>query len=69
MAESPFERLVGTWEFESLVEGGSMGFDDTTFEVSQLYADDRGVFRIYRESVTDGTAWELDFPITYRKTS
>ena len=82
-----------------------MGFDDTTSEVSQLYADDRGVFRIYRGSVTDdewrldraaldfhqrfvgafrddgrtiegrwewspdGTAWELDFPITYRKTS
>jgi hypothetical protein len=82
-----------------------MGFDDTTFEVTQLYTDDRGVFRIYRGSVTDaewrleraapdfhqrfvgafrddgrtiegrwetspdGTAWELDFPITYRKTS
>jgi hypothetical protein len=82
-----------------------MGFDDTTFEVTQLYADDRGVFRIYRGKVTndewrleraapdfhqrfvgafrddgrtiegswesspDGTAWELDFPITYRKTS
>jgi hypothetical protein len=82
-----------------------MGFDDTTFEVTQLYADDRGVFRTYRGRVTDdewrleraapgfhqrfvgafrddgrtiegqwesspdGTAWELDFPITYRKTS
>ena len=82
-----------------------MGFDDTTFEVTQLYADDRGVFRIYRGKVTDdewrlaraapdfhqrfvgklgdggrtiegrwelspdGTAWELDFLITYRKTS
>ena len=80
-------------------------FDDTTFEVTQLYADDRGVFRIYRGKVTDdewrlargapdfhqrfvgklrdegrtiegrwelspdGTAWELDFLITYRKTS
>jgi hypothetical protein len=146
MADSPLERLVGTWEFEPLVGGRSMGrghatfewiecgafllershadwtdpgwvenaatltrsvigFDDTTFEVSQLYADDRGVFRIYRGSVTDhewrleraapdfhqrfvaafrddgrtiegrwesspdGTAWEMDFPITYRKTS
>jgi hypothetical protein len=82
-----------------------MGLDDTTFEVTQLYADSRGVFRIYRGRVTDdewrleraasefhqrfvgafgddgrtiegrwesspdGTAWELDFPITYRKTS
>jgi hypothetical protein len=146
MTDSPLERLVGTWEFESFVEGQSMGrgratfewiedgafllershadwtdpgwvenapvsmqavmgFDDTTFEVTQLYADDRGVFRIYRGKVThdewrleraapdfhqrfvgafrddgwtiegrwesspDGTAWELDFPITYRKTS
>ena len=146
MADSPLERLVGTWEFEPSVEGRSMGcgratfewidggafllershadwtdprwvenapmstqsvigFDDTTSEVSQLYADDRGVFRIYRGSVTDdewrldraaldfhqrfvgafrddgrtiegrwewspdGTAWELDFSITYRKTS
>ena len=80
-----------------------IGFDDSTGEVTQLYADDRGVFRIYRGSLTDdewlleraapdfhqrfvgtfkydgrtidarwesspdGTAWELDFPITYRK--
>ena len=146
MADSPLERLVGTWEFEPLIggrpmgrgrarlewiEGGAfllershadwtdpgwienapvstqsvMGFDDTTFEVTQLYADDRGVFRIYRGRVTDdewrleraatdfhqrfvgaflddgrtiegrwesspdGTAWALDFLITYRKTS
>ena len=146
MAESPLERLVGTWEFEPFVQGRSMGrgratfqwiedgafllershadwtdpgwvenapmstqsvmgFDDTTFEVTQLYADDRGVFRIYRgsgdrrrvaaragrpdfhqrfvgafrddgrtiegrwETSPDGTTWELDFPITYRKTS
>ena len=80
-----------------------MGFDDATGEVTQLYADSRGVFRIYRgtltddswhleraapdfhqrfvgvfrddgrtidgrwESSPDGTSWELDFPITYRK--
>ena len=146
MADSPLERLAGTWEFEPLIggrpmgrgrarfewiEGGAfllershadwtdpgwvenapastqlvMGFDDTTFEVTQLYADDRGVFRIYRGRVTDdewrleraapdfhqrfvgafrdegrtiegrwelspdGTAWALDFLITYRKTS
>ncbi len=80
-----------------------IGFDDTTGEISMLYADSRGVFRIYRgtlteeerrleraapdfhqrfvgvfreegktidgrwESSPDGTAWELDFLITYRK--
>ena len=80
-----------------------IGWDDSTGEVVQLYADDRGVSRIYRgtltdrawtlqraapdfhqrfvgefrdegqamdgrwESSPDGTAWELDFPITYRK--
>jgi hypothetical protein len=100
MADSPLERLVGTWEFEPFVEGRSMvrgratfewiedgafllerwhadwtdpgwvenapmstqslmGFDDTTFEVTQLYADDRGVFRIYHGSVTDDQ-WRLE---------
>jgi hypothetical protein len=80
-----------------------IGFDDTTGEVAMLYADSRGVFRIYRgtltgeawrleraapdfhqrfigvfrddgrtidgrwESSPDGSSWELDFPITYRK--
>jgi hypothetical protein len=80
-----------------------IGFDDTTGEIVQLYADSRGVSRIYRgtlsdeawrlerwapgfnqrfigrfsddgrtiegawEFSSDGTAWELDFPITYRK--
>lgn len=144
MAESPLGRLVGTWEFEPLVEGRSagtgratfewiedgaflvqrsdaewidpgwienapkanraiIGFDDSTGEVVQLYADDRDVFRVYRgtltdeawrleraapdfhqrfvgefrddgrtiagrwESSLDGTTWELDFPITYRR--
>jgi hypothetical protein len=144
MAESPLGRLIGTWEFEPLVEarsagtgratiewieGGAflvqrsdaewtdpgwvenapkanwaiIGFDDSTGEVVQLYSDDRGVHRIYRgtltreawrleraapdfhqrfvgefrddgrtivgrwESSPDGTAWKLDFPITYRK--
>jgi hypothetical protein len=144
MAESPLGRLIGTWEFEPLVEGRSAGrglatfawiedgafvlqrstadwtdpgwvenapkrmqcvygWDDSTGEVTQLYADDRRVLRIYRGSLTDdewrleraapdfhqrfvgefrddgrtiearwesspdGVAWELDFPITYRK--
>ena len=80
-----------------------IGFDDATGEVVQLYADDRGAFRIYRGTVTDeewllqraapdfhqrfigtfrdggrtidarwesspdGEAWDLDFPITYRR--
>jgi hypothetical protein len=144
MAESPLERLLGTWEFEPTVDGRSagtaratyewiqdgafllgrseaewidpgwienapktnqtvIGFDDGTGEIAQLYTDSRGVFRIYRgtltdeawrleraapgfhqrfigrfadggrtidgrwEFSTDGTTWELDFPITYRK--
>jgi hypothetical protein len=80
-----------------------LGFDDATGEVTQLYADDRGVFRIYRGTLTneawrleraapdfhqrfvgvfrdeartidgrwdsspDGTTWEKDFDMTYRK--
>ena len=80
-----------------------IGWDDSTDEIVQLYADDRGVSRVYRGTITgeewrlsraasgfhqrfvgafrdedrtiegrwesspDGTAWELDFPITYRK--
>jgi hypothetical protein len=140
----PLRLLIGTWEFEPMVEGQSMGrgratfewiedgafvverseaewtdpgwgenapvstrsvigFDDSTDEVVQLYSDSRGVVRIYRgtladnawrleraapdfhqrfvgefrddgrtidgrwESSPDGTAWALDFPITYRK--
>ncbi len=144
MAESPLERLIGTWEVEPFVEGrppgreratfewiedgafvlertdaewsdpdwvanapvwtrSVIGWDDSTDEIVQLYSDSRDVFRIYRgtvaddawrleraapgfhqrfvghfrdegrtiegrwESSPDGTAWELDFPITYRK--
>ena len=144
MADSPLGRLIGTWEFEPLVEGRSagrgratfewiedgtfvlerseaewtdpgwvqnapsstravIGWDDSTDEIVQLYSDSRGVFRIYRgtlsdevwtleraapdfhqrfigelsddgrtidgrwESSPDGTTWELDFPITYRR--
>jgi hypothetical protein len=144
MAESPLERLIGTWQFEPTVDGHAVGrgratfvwiedgafvaerteakwtdpgwienapattsavigFDDSTGEVTQLYADDRGVFRIYRgtltddewrleraapdfhqrfvgqfrdggatidgrwESSPDGSAWELDFPITFHR--
>jgi hypothetical protein len=35
-----------------------IGFDDSTGEVVQLYADDRRVFRIYRGTLTD-EAWRL----------
>jgi len=139
--------LIGTWEFESTVDGRFMGrgsatfewiedgafvrqhaedlpspdadpewtahsplpmtsligFDDTTLEHAMLYADARGVFRIYRMSVSsdswrlwraapgfhqrfigavrdhgrtiegrwesspDGSAWEPDFDMMYRK--
>jgi hypothetical protein len=144
VAKSPLARLIGTWEFEPLVDGRSagkgratfewiedgafvlersdaewidpgwvenapkttqaiIGWDDSTDEIVQLYADSRGVFRIYRGTLTDealrleraapgfhqrfvgifrddgrvidgrwdsspdGTAWEIDFPISYRK--
>ena len=89
MAESSLQRLIG--------------FDDTTLEHAMLYADARGVFRIYRgtltdeawrleraapgfhqrfigslrddgrkidgrwESSPDGSAWEPDFEMTYRR--
>jgi len=80
-----------------------IGFDDTTRDQIMLYSDARGVFRIYRMSLTtdswrlwraapgfhqrfigefredsrtvagrwesssDGSAWEPDFEMTYRK--
>ena len=91
---SPLSRLIGSWEFEPLVEGRSagrgratfewiedsnfvlersdatwddpgwlenapastrsvIGFDDSTGDVTQLYADDRGVRRVYRGTLTD----------------
>jgi hypothetical protein len=144
VAESPLGRLIGTWEYEPIVDGQSMGrgratfawmeggafvlerseaewsdpgwvanapmsirsilgWDDSTDEMVSLYSDSRGVFRIYRMTLTDdtwtleraapdfhqrftgnfrddgrtiegrwdsspdGAAWELDFPITYRR--
>ena len=32
MAESPLGRLIGTWEFEPVVDGRSMGSGRATFE-------------------------------------
>jgi hypothetical protein len=98
--ESPLARLIGTWEFEPLVDGrpaghgratfewiedaafvlersdaewtdpgwienaprttrSVLGCDDSTDEVVQLYSDSRGVFRIYRGTLTD-EAWKLE---------
>lgn len=100
MAKSPLALLIGTWEFEPMVEGRApgrgratfewigdgafllersdahwtdpgwaenapastqsvIGFDDTTGEITMLYADSRGVFRIYRGTLTDD-AWRLE---------
>jgi len=103
------QRSEAEWSDPAWIENAPgttqavIGFDDSTGEVVQLYADDRGVLRIYRgtltddacrleraapdfherfvgefrdvgrtidgrwESSPDGTAWDLDFPITYRK--
>ena len=103
------QRSSAAWTDPGWVENAPkathavIGMDDSTGEVVQLYADDRGVSRVYRgtltdeawrleraapdfhqrfvgefrdggrtiegrwESSPDGTAWELDFPITYRK--
>jgi hypothetical protein len=103
------ERAEATWTDPGWVEDAPrsnravIGLDDTTGALVQLYADSRGVTRIYRmtltdeawtleraapgfhqrfigifgddgrtidgrwESSPDGTTWELDFPITYRK--
>lgn len=99
MAESPLGRLVGTWEFEPITDGGPpgrgrvtfewiedgaflaersdaewrhpdwvanapvstrsvIGWDDSTEEIVQLYSDSRGVFRVYRGTLTD-EAWTL----------
>lgn len=103
------ERSEAEWSDPGWVDNAPkttrsvIGWDDSTDEVVQLYTDSRGVFRIYRgtltgeawrlerpapdfhqrfigtfrdggrtidgqwESSPDGTAWELDFPIIYRK--
>jgi len=103
------ERSDAEWRDPSWLENAPkttqsvIGWDDSTDELVQLYSDSRGVFRIYRmtltddawrleraapdfhqrfvgefrddgrtiegrwESSPDGTAWELDFPITYRR--
>ena len=100
MTASRLRPLIGTWEFEPVVERRSagrgratfewtqdgafvverseaewtdpgwvenapvstravIGWDDSTDEVVQVYADSRGVFRIYRGTLTD-EAWILE---------
>ena len=103
------ERSDAKWTDPGWVENAPkttqsvIGWDDSTDEIVQLYSDSRGVFRVYRgtltdeawtleraapdfhqrfvgefsddgrtidgrwESSPDGTTWELDFPITYRR--
>jgi hypothetical protein len=103
------QRTEAEWSDPGWVENAPtssrsvIGFDDTSGKISMLYSDSRGVFRIYRgtltdeswrleraapdfhqrfvgafrddgrtidgrwESSPDGTAWELDFPVTYRR--
>lgn len=103
------ERSAAVWTDSGWIENAPretraiLGFDDSTGEIVQLYADSRGVHRVYRgalsdeawfleraapdfhqrfvgefrdegrtidgrwESSPDGVAWELDFPITYRR--
>ena len=59
------ERSVAEWTDPGWVKNAPktaqsvIGFDDTTFEVTQLYADDRGVTRIYRGTLTDDQ-WHLE---------
>ena len=59
------ERSAAEWTDPGWVENAPdttqavLGFDDSTDEVTQLYADSRGVFRIYRGTLTD-TEWRLE---------
>ena len=79
MADSPLERLVGAWEFEPYVEGRSIDRRRVAARswppwtsTSVLWARSRDDGRTIEgrwEWSPDGTAWELDFSITYRKTS
>lgn len=59
------ERLIGTWQLESTVEGRSMARGSTTFGWIEdgvfllQHADARGVYRIYQMRLTDEewTVW------------
>jgi hypothetical protein len=59
------ERAEATWTDPGWVENAPastravIGVDDATGELVQLYADSRGVARIYRMTLTD-EAWTLE---------
>ena len=59
------ENSVAEWTDPGWVQNAPkttqavIGFDDTTLEVTQLYADDRGVTRVYRGTLTDDH-WRLE---------
>ena len=59
------ERADAEWTDPGWVENAPkstraiIGWDDTTGELVQLYSDSRGVFRIYRGTLTD-EAWMLE---------
>lgn len=59
------ERSDAEWSHPGWVDNAPkstqsvIGFDDTTGEIVQLYADSRGVFRIYRGTLTDDE-WRLE---------
>jgi hypothetical protein len=101
--DEPDPRTSEDWRDHSpMPVAAVLGWDDTTGELAQLYSDARGVFRIYRmtltdetwtarrdapgffqrfigtfrddttiegawESSPDGTTWEPDFQMVYRK--
>ena len=102
--DAPDPRTSEDWATHSpMPVTAVLGWDDTTGELAQLYSDARGIFRIYRMTLTDetwtawrdapaffqryvgrfadhgatiegrwetspdGTAWEPDFDLAYRK--
>jgi hypothetical protein len=55
--DEPDPRTSEDWATHSpMPVTAVLGWDDTTGELTQLYSDARGVFRVYRMTLTD-TAW------------
>ena len=56
----PSEESPAEWVANSpMPVTAILGLDDSTHEQAMLYADARGVFRIYRMTLTEG-AWRLE---------
>jgi hypothetical protein len=56
----PSEEASADWMAHSpMPVTAVIGFDDTTHDLAMLYADARGVFRIYRMSLTEDS-WLLE---------